>query len=208
MSRCPSDSEVWKPIPGYEGLYEASSLGRIRTTEGKTTSSARFESREWQQRIMKQKYEKRHGNTGNTDARICLWKDGEEKTYLVARLVAMAFLPTPFDMLTVNHIDGNTSNNRIDNLEWVTRADNIKLGFENGQYAAIQKSVILQSKYGEELSFRSMAEASRYLGRNNGYVSNAIANCLNCYDTNGVKYAVRLAEGGDESASGRNRANA
>lgn len=190
----PSDSEVWKPIPGYEGLYEASSLGNIRTVEGKTTSSARFDNRVWQQRVMKQKYEKRHGNTGNADARICLWRDGEEKTHLVARLVAMAFLPVPFDTLTVNHIDGDTFNNRADNLEWVTRADNIRIGFENGQYASIQKPVILQSAYGKECSFRSMAEASRYLGRNNGYVSNAIAHCLNCYDTNGVKYSVRFAE--------------
>jgi hypothetical protein len=194
MERYPSDSEVWKPIPGYEWLYEASSLGNIRTAEGKTTSSARFDNRVWQQRVMKQKREKRHGNAGNVDARICLWKDGEEKTFLVSRLIAMAFLPTPYECLTVNHIDGNPSNNHVENLEWVTRADNIKLGFEKGQYASIQKAVVLQSGDGAERRFRSMAEASRYLGRGNGYVSDAIAKCLYCYDTNGTKYSARLSE--------------
>lgn len=196
----PSDSEVWKPIPGYEGLYEASSMGNIRTAEGKTTSSARFESRVWKQRVMKQKHEKRNGNTGNTDARVCLWKDGKEKTFLVARLVAMAFIPAPYEKLTVNHIDGNPSNNAVDNLEWVTHADNIKLGFHNGQYASIQKEVILQSVDGIERRFRSMAEASRYLGRCNGYVSNAIAKCLYCYDTNGAKYYVRLSRERDAAS--------
>lgn len=194
MGLCPSDSEVWKPIPGYEGLYEASSLGNIRTAEGKTTSSARFEHRVWQQRIMKQKQRNRHGNKDRKDSRICLWKDGKEKTFLVARLVAMAFLPAPYEKLTVNHIDGNPSNNEACNLEWVTRADNIKLGFENGQYASIQKAVILQSIDGMEYRFRSMAEASRYLGHGNGYVSNAIAKCLYCYDANGNKYHARFVE--------------
>lgn len=192
--------EIWKPIPGYEGLYEASSLGEIRTAEGKTTSSARFDSRVWQQRIMKQKREKRNGSKYYTDARVCLWKDGEEKTFLVSRLVAMSFLPAPYDKLTVNHIDGNPSNNAVDNLEWVTRADNIKLAFENGQYASIQKAVVLQSADGTERRFRSMAEASRYLGRGNGYVSDAIAKCLYCYDTNGTKYSARLSEERDAAS--------
>lgn len=196
----PSDSEVWKPIPGYEGLYEASSLGNIRTAEGKTTSSARFEHRVWQQRVIKQKQKARYGKKDNKDSRVCLWKDGEEKTFLVARLVAMTFLPTPYEKLTVNHIDGNPSNNEVRNLEWVTRADNIKLGFKNGQYASIQKAVVLQGEDGTEHRFRSMAEASRYLGRGNGYVSDAIAKCLYCYDTNGTKYSARLSEERDAAS--------
>lgn len=81
MNLCLSDlqlpSEEWKDIPGYEGLYQASTLGRIRTCEGKTTSSARFEKRVWKQRIMKQKLNK--NRKGRIDARVCLWKDGKEK---------------------------------------------------------------------------------------------------------------------------------
>lgn len=192
----PSEIEVWKPIPGYEGLYEASSQGRIRTAEGKVTSSARFDRRVWQQRIMKQKWRKRKG-VGKEDARVCLWKDGKEKTHLVSRLVAMSFLPMPFEKLTVNHIDGDPSNNRVDNLEWCTQQENVRHAFETGLQRNSQKSVILDSTDGHELSFVSMAEASRYLKKCNSYVSNQLAKCCPCYDDCGVKYWARLAEDGE-----------
>ena len=188
-----SDIEVWKPIPGYEGLYEASSQGRIRTAEGKTTSSAWSDRRVWQQRIMKQKWHKRKG-TGKEDARVCLWKDGKEKTHLVSRLVAMSFLPMPFDKLTVNHIDGNPSNNRIDNLEWCTLQENVKHAFDTGLQRNSQKPVVLTSTDGHELRFASMSEASRYLERNTGYVSCAISRGNYCHDKCGVKYLARLDE--------------
>nr|DAL08116.1 MAG TPA: homing endonuclease [Caudoviricetes sp.] len=127
--------EQWKDIPGYEGLYEASNTGEIRTKLGKTTSSARSSKRVWKQRILKQKHQKRiRCAAGYTDARVTLWKDGEEKTMLVSRLVAMAWIPGYSKNLTVNHIDGNPMNNNASNLEWCTRAENIRKGFANGQY--------------------------------------------------------------------------
>lgn len=192
---CPSDVEIWRPIPGYEGIYEASNQGRVRTSEGKTTYTERHGVRSWQQRIMKQKYAKRNGY-GKLDARVCLWKDGKEKTFLVSRLVAMTFLPIPFDKLTVNHIDGDTTNNRIDNLEWCTIQENVQHSFRTGLHSHSQKAVVLTSTDGHELSFVSMAEASRYLKKSVGYVSNAIAKCDPCYDDCGVKYWARLAEDG------------
>ena len=191
-----SEIEVWKPIPGYEGLYEASSQGRIRTAEGKTTSSARFDRRVWQQRIMKQKWHNRKGGK-KADARVCLWKDGKEKTLLVSRLVAMSFLPAPYDKLTVNHIDGNPANNRLDNLEWCTLQENIKHAFDTGLQRKSEKAVILAKTDGSELHFKSMNEANRYLGRGHGYVSEAIARGYYCYGKDGVKYLASLAEDGD-----------
>ena len=167
-----SEIEVWKPIPGYEGLYEASSQGRIRTAEGKVTSSARFKHRVWQQRIMRQKWRNRK-NSDKADARVCLWKDGEEKTFLVSRLVAMSFLPMPYEKLTVNHIDGDPRNNCIDNLEWVTSAENNRLGIETGLFNKMLKRTILVEESGNEIVFASQADAARFLGRNHGYI-----NCL------------------------------
>lgn len=193
-----SDAEIWKPIPGYEGLYEASSLGRIRTADGKTTSSARFPHRVWRQRIMKQKWRNRKSSE-RSDARICLWKDGKEKTHLVARLIAMSFLPVPYDKLTVNHIDGNPQNNAVDNLEWVSLAENIRLGFQTGLYKTTQKPMTLVDEYGNEIRFASQMETSRFLGRNHGYV-----NCLvkrgQRFATaqDGTKYIVKV--GADESS--------
>lgn len=192
---CLSNSEEWRAIPGYEGIYEASNLGRIRTANGKTTSNARYPVRVWKQRVLKPKVQEREN--GRKDQRVSLWKDGEESTQLVARLVAMAFLPAPFDILTVNHINGNPMDNRIENLEWATLSENIRHGFETGLYSAAQKAVVLTREDGREFSFDSMADASRYLKRCNGYVSNNIAKCCPCYDDCGIKYWARLAGDGD-----------
>jgi len=127
-------AEVWKPIPNYEGLYEASSIGRIRTAEGKTTHTAWHGNRVWKQRVLKQKW--CTGRRGRLDARVDLWKDGKPKTHLVSRLVCAAFHGDRPDM-TVDHIDCNPANNCADNLEWVTLAENIRRGFKNGCYVNV-----------------------------------------------------------------------
>ncbi len=77
--------EIWKPIPGYEGLYDASSLGRIRSSPGKITSSARFDKRIWKTRIMK--FKCAPNPKGRDDYRVTLWKDGKCIDYLVSRLI-------------------------------------------------------------------------------------------------------------------------
>ena len=192
-----SKTEMWKPIPGYEGIYEASDLGRIRTAEGKTTSSARFPVRVWKQRILKPKIQTR--KNGRKDQRVNLWKDGVESTQLVARLIAMAFLPLPYEKMTVNHINGNPMDNRIGNLEWCTIGENIRHGFDTGLYNKSKKAVILTDQQGKELRFKSMAEANRFLGKSHGYVSEAIARCNYCYGSNNTRYYAMLA--GEEDAS-------
>lgn len=94
--------EIWKPIPGYEGLYEVSNFGRVR--------SLRF----GKIRIIKSHKDKlgyRH---------IRLIKDEKRKMYLVHRLVAMAFIPNPDNLPIINHKDENPDNNSSENLEWCT----------------------------------------------------------------------------------------
>lgn len=162
--------EKWRDIPGYEGIYEASTEGRIRSSEGKTTSNARYSVRHWKQRIIKQKHQAR--STGKKDARVCLWKDGKENTHLVSRLIAMAWCAGYADGMTVNHIDGNPENNHADNLEWVTRRENIQKAYADGLY--VGKACVLFAEDGSAKHFNSMSEASRYLGRSDGYVSEAI----------------------------------
>lgn len=165
--------EKWRDIPGYEKLYQASDDGQIRTCKGKTTNSARFARRVWKQRIIKQKIQKRTGRRRNGDARVSLWKDGKERTVLVSRLVAMTWCPGYREGLTVNHIDGNSLNNCAKNLEWVSIAENIRKGFDAGLFARNQKAVVLK-RDSEKLSFVSMAEAGRYIGRSNKYISDCV----------------------------------
>lgn len=74
--------------------------------------------------------------------------------------------------MTVNHIDGNPENNHADNLEWVTRRENIQKAYEDGLY--VGKACVLFTEDGSAKHFNTMRDASRYLGRNKGYVSGAI----------------------------------
>lgn len=126
--------ERWKDIPGYEGIYQASDTGLIRTKPGKTTYTELRGVRHWKTRVLKFKYQTRKGNKGKRDARVSLWKDGKEKTWLVARLVALAWCDGYAEGMTVNHIDGNPENNTCSNLEWITLAENIKKGWADGLY--------------------------------------------------------------------------
>ena len=184
--------EIWKPIPEYEEIYAASSLGRIRTKVGKTTSNARYSVRVWKTRILKPKApvsSKRH------DLRVTLWKDGKSKDYLVSRLVASAWHGTPSKGMTVNHKDGDYLNNHPENLEWVTLSDNIRHGFETGLFSSIQTSVILELKNGEQIYFSSMSEADRFLDRRVGYTSNKMRRGKTVLSSKaGQEYAVKKAK--------------
>ena len=121
--------EIWKDIPNYEGIYQASTFGNIRTVDNKVTYSAKHGERHWKSRILKGR-----GNNVITGKRVNLWKDKKGKDWLVARLIAMTFLGEPKERMTVKHIDGNRMNNKIENLEWLSLADNIRHGFNTGLY--------------------------------------------------------------------------
>lgn len=162
--------EVWKDIPNYEGLYQASSMGRIRTCENKVTSNARYPKRVWKSRVMKGR-----GDRYATGKRVSLWKDGKPKDYLVARLVATTFLGEPPKNYTVNHKDGNRLNNSIENLEWLSLEDNVRHAFATGLMHRVQKDIVLRDDTsGEVFEFASYAACSRFLGRNHGYVSGKV----------------------------------
>lgn len=180
-------AEEWKPIPGFEGIYDASSYGRIRSTPGKTTSNALYPIRIWKTRILKQK---RQLSKRRKDARVSLWKDGIQKDYLVSRLVASAWFGEHNNM-TVNHINGDYTDNRPENLEWTTLSDNIKHGYLTGLYDSVLKPVILVNN-GSELHFKSMSEASLFLHRNKGYISNSLKHNRNIVtSTDGIEYMVK-----------------
>lgn len=178
--------EVWKPIPGYEGIYDASNLGNVRSAPGKTTTDKRG-TRLWKTRVLKQK-----SNTGRGDRIVTLWKDGSPRCWLVSRLVASAWIGQPSKDMTVNHINGNPLDNRPENLEWVTRGDNIRHGFRTGLYAARQKKVTLIAENGREYSFDSMAAASSFVGKNHGYVSwLAKHGRASLFSADGIKYTIK-----------------
>ena len=114
-------NETWKDINGYEGCYQVSNLGRVR-------SCARAVKKQWflkhiRERILKQGVDKKSGYRN-----VSLRKDGRYNTIRVHRLVAEAFVENPNKYNTVNHIDCNPANNTAINLEWCTQRYNICYG--------------------------------------------------------------------------------
>ena len=158
--------ERWREITGYEGLYEASNYGNIRTCKGKITSSAKCNKRIWKQRVLKGR-----GNNPITGKRVSLWKDGKVKDWLVARLVAMTWVDGYSEKLTVNHKNGNRLDNKFENLEWLTLADNIRHGFETGLYSTQIPVTITNKVTNETMSFNSMSKAAKHIGKSPGYIS-------------------------------------
>ena len=156
--------EIWLDIPDYEGLYQASSFGRIRTVDGKKTHSVRHGVRTWSGRILKTK-----GINPTTGHRVTLWKDKISKDFLVARLVGFTFIGIPKDLkMTINHKDGNRFNNLIENLEWLSLADNIRHAFDtNLMNTKPIKIKILDKIY----SFDSTIKANNFIGRSHGYLN-------------------------------------
>lgn len=105
--------EIWKDIKGYEGLYQVSNLGRVKSLE-------RIVNFGNQQRIVKEKILSPRDN-GNGYKTVCL----QSKYFYIHRLVAQTFIPNPDNKPQVDHIDTNKSNNCVDNLRWATHSENM-----------------------------------------------------------------------------------
>lgn len=114
-------TEKWKDIKGYEGLYQVSDLGRVRSLDR-------------EDRLGRFKLGKIKAPCDNGRGYLCvnLKKDSKQKNKSVHRLVAEAFLPNPDNLPEINHKDGNKANNQVSNLEWCTRSENAKHAFKTG----------------------------------------------------------------------------
>lgn len=179
------ENEVWKDIPNYEGLYQASSFGRIRTAEGKTTYTKRHGARHWKSRIMSGR-----GNNKITGKRVALWKNGVVKDWLVARLVAITFLGYPKNGVnTVNHKNGDRFDNRLENIEWLSLGDNIRHAFDTGLMPYKRVKLYNQDC---EMVFRSQVKASEYIGRNHNYINLCIKRNTPIKDAKGNVYQIEL----------------
>lgn len=167
---------MWKPVVGYENIYEVSDSGEVRTSLGKVTFTEKHGVRKWKQRTLKNKVNKRGDN------RVNLWKDGKPKTFLVHRLVALAFISEVEGKTYVNHIDGNPSNNHVSNLEWCDHKDNNNHAFDNGLMSSNIEVTLINMETGEEHYFRSLSRANAFLGRHHSYLSSKLLKGINVVD--------------------------
>lgn len=115
-------NEIWKDIKGYEGMYQVSNLGRVKSLGISGCSNICLKDK-----ILNPSFDRKNGYK-----RACLCKSGNEKRVGVHILVANAFIPNPENKPQVNHINGDKTDNRVENLEWCTCMENIQHSIKMG----------------------------------------------------------------------------
>ena len=164
------EKEIWLPVVGYEGLYEVSNLGNVKSLKfGKT-------------RVLKPVF------TSVGYLQVGLWKNRKRQMKQVHRLVAEAFIPNQKALPQVNHKDECKTNNAVSNLEWCTCKYNINHGTRNARVAAAKSKPVQQLSFDGSLitTWPSTHEAWRQTGVKQGN----ICSCCNgkLHSTGGYKW--------------------
>lgn len=150
--------EIWKDIKGYEGLYQVSNFGRIKSLPKKRNS--KFTEKE----IILKLFENTSGYIQTN-----LWKNKKGKNFLVHKLVAEAFISNNYNFPYINHKDENKQNNRVDNLEWCTAKYNSNYGTRNSRLSSPVICIELNKTY------NSIKEASKDLNIQQAHISGCCA---------------------------------
>lgn len=116
--------EVWKDVLGYEGIYQVSNEGRVKSLPRRVNTYQGG-------RVTKKRFMAAKDN-GKGYKYVDLSNEGIVTRNYIHRLVAYSFIPNPENKPEVNHIDGDKANNSVENLEWATRRDNIEHSYDTG----------------------------------------------------------------------------
>ena len=167
--------EIWKDIPGFEGLYQASTFGRVRSLDRIITRGASTRRGPHEARLKGKMLAQSTGVQGYQ--LVPLGHNNQSRR--VHQLIAKTFIPNPDNKPMVNHIDGNVKNNRVDNLEWCTNKEN-----------QVHARDVLKRKFGVSKPVRCVEtgqifESSRVAA--NGDKSRAARICLVCNHKYGRK---------------------
>lgn len=153
-------TEYWSDIPNYEGYYQVSNYGNVRSLDRvikeKTGKTQTLKGRVLKQRI----------NPGGYYY-IGLGKNGTKATFAIHQLVAQAFIPNPNNKRIVNHIDGNKLNNSLANLEWSTYSENLEHAYKIGLRRAVRSNEVASKNYKRKLTEQQVREIKRLLAAGN-----------------------------------------
>ena len=157
----------WYPVKGWEGLYEINKNGEVRNAKNKNTIV---------------------GDINNCGYyRVSLYNQGQSKRYFRHRLVAEQFLDKPEGKDFVNHIDGDKSNNSLENLEWVSQSENEKHAFENGLKQKTNKPFIIEFVNGDIKEYENQYVCAKEIGCSQSSVKNWLNGQRNPRPSYGIK---------------------
>lgn len=158
--------EIWKDVIGYEGLYQVSNLGRVKSLPKYHYKNCR---------ILKQTIRKRDGRLS-----VMLVKSGQKnKRITIHRLVAIAFIDNPHELIEINHIDENPKNNVVENLEWCTRKYNMNYGTTPQRLNIKNKRPVIGQNEDRRVEFDAVG-----YGKKDGYDSSGIIRSIKL----GIRY--------------------
>lgn len=135
-----NEQEIWKDIRGYEGLYQISNLGRVKSLERFRPNHAKIQK-------VEEKIKQARSDTQGYQC-VDLYRNNTQKTIRVHRLVAEAFVENTDGKETVNHKDGDKTNNRVENLEWATAKEQNEHLYRNRLKSeeGINKSILAMNR--------------------------------------------------------------
>lgn len=160
--------EIWKPVVGYEDLYEVSNLGKVRSIDRIIVNNLGI-SKSLKGKILKESIERKGYVT------IVLCRHNSIKRKSIHRLVAQAFLPNPFNYPQVNHKNEIKSDNRVENLEWCTCSYNVQYGSREGKQGKARSRKVYRYKPNGNLidTYSSTTDAGKKLGLPQNSISRA-----------------------------------
>lgn len=161
------EKEIWRSVSGYEGLYEVSSYGRVRSLDRVAENNNKLKGRLLSPRKHSGGY-----------VRVSLCKRGNVLDFFIHRLVAKTFIANPREGNQVNHINGNKTDNRVSNLEWVNDQQNKAhawgIGLHKKTLQAFKKSHKTKARpilcVEKGFIYSSASEAARALGLKRGNI--------------------------------------
>ena len=165
--------EIWKDVPGYEGLYQASNFGRVKRLDTILPDKNGKRVHKKGKILKPSTWHYKKTFTKHPGLVVNLWKNGQRKLMTVHRIIASTFILNPKNKPQVNHKDGNRENNRVDNLEWVTQEENMAHSvyvLNNQTY--FPKKPIRCVETGD--IFPSIASAAREYGLNTSTISSVV----------------------------------
>lgn len=157
------ENEIWEPISGYEGLYEVSNLGRVKSL-GKLLYNINKNTYNFYayERILRP-------STNKGYLQVNLSKNGILKCFRVHKLVAMAYIPNPNNYLQINHKNEIRNDNRAENLEWCNSKYNNNYGNRNTKLSKRVAQYTKDNVFVNE--FKSCIEVEKQLGFSNAHIS-------------------------------------